>query len=119
MMIDRGNFARACLQFPSDWERPKFHLGDRVTVDGETGLIVGAFYASSDSCDPEFDSYELGWWFEVVTQTVIPGKVLTNVIGHHQDVIQPELTTIDIEIQRQPESMTFANTLEPLAFGVF
>lgn len=116
MMPDHANFS--CLQFPADWEQPKFKLGDRVVVDDETGLIVGAFYASYCSCDPHFDDYQLGWWFEVATKTVLPGRTLTNVIGYHQDVIQPVLASVDTEIQHQQVSMTLANSLEPLAVGV-
>ncbi len=116
MMPDHADFS--CLQFPRDWEQPKFRLGDRVSVDGQTGLIVGAFYASSCSCNPTFDNYEFGWWFEVAIKTTVPGRVLTNVMGHHQDVLQPVLTPVDSEIQHQQVGMTLANSPEPLAVGV-
>ena len=88
MITDHADFS--CLQFPSDWEQPRFRLGDRVSVDGETetGLIVGAFYGSPDSCDPTFDRYRFGWWFEVAIKTVVAGRTLTNVMGHHQDSLK-------------------------------
>lgn len=117
MMLDHGSFS--CLQFPKEWEQPKFKLGDTVLCDGEQGLIVGAFYASHDSCDPEFDKYEWGWWFEVALPCDVGKRVAKNVLGFHESVIQPVLTGVDTEIQQQQVCIPPANTLEPLCFGVF
>ncbi len=117
MMLDHGSFS--CLQFPMEWGQPRFKLGDTVLCDGEQGIIVGASYESSISCDPEFDTYQLGWWFFVCTQTIVGNKVLKNTTGHHQDVLQPVLAVGSSGIQTQQPGITHTNTLEPLAFGVF
>ena len=117
MMPNHDGFS--CLVFPSHWEKPRFKLGDAVIVDGEQGLIVGAFYASCDSCDSKFDTYQHGWWFEVAIPCVIGEDLAKNVTGHHQDVIRPLLAVGNSGIQEEGVCIPSINTLEPLCFGVF
>lgn len=117
MMLDHDDLS--CLQFPAKWGQPKFRLGDTVACDGEQGIIVGVTYESELNCDPEFDKYQMGWWFLVCIPTIVGGKVLKNTTGHHQDVLQPVVDAVDAGIQQEGVCIHPINTLEPLCYGVF
>lgn len=96
----------ACLQIPRDWDEPKFHIGETVICDDGTGVIVGATYESLQTHNPEFDTAKFGWWFFICIHSNVGDLVLKDVIGHHQDVIQPVRTTVEEVSQRTQVSNT-------------
>lgn len=93
MIADRVHFA--CLQFPREWDSPKFQIGQTVVCDDGVGVIVGATYESLQTHNPEFDTAKFGWWFFICIHSNVDDLVLKDVIGHHQDVIQPVYTAVE------------------------
>ncbi len=117
MMLDHATFA--CLQFPSEWGHPRFQLGQTVSCDDGTGFIIGATYSDEHSMNPGDDQECVGWWFWICFETVVAGRVLKNVLGKHQDVIQPVNQSVDLVAWQQHGSSTPISILEPLLYSAF
>ncbi len=116
MMSDHAAFAS--LQVPTEWGTPKFQLGQTVSCDDGTGFIVGAMYSDEHSMNPEDDQECVGWWFWICVPTVVGERLVKNVWGKHQDVIQPAVETVGTVVPERQCRVTSAVCLEPLLYGV-
>jgi hypothetical protein len=76
------------LPHPSTWTAPKFQFGMTVLVRERTGQITGLdYYTHEQAVALETTA---GWWYYVFEQrTVSNGKVVSDVAGYHESVIQP------------------------------
>lgn len=109
MMLDHGSFS--CLLLPHAWGMPKFKLGDFVKVDGVTGVVVGYCYYPPENFHSEMNNAEPGLWAEVLFPPRIPECPVGDVLGFHQDVIQPVLTPAVAVIPSVGERNAPINTL--------
>lgn len=84
MIQHHGDFA---VQLPSGWTAPQFQFGQTVQVRERTGQITGLdFYTSEQAAAVETTE---GWWYYVFeTRTLSNGKVVSDVGGYHESVIQ-------------------------------
>ena len=84
MISVHGDFA---IQFPVGWTAPRFQFGQIVQVRERTGQITGLDHYTSEQAKAA-DVSE-GWWYFVLEQRTLPnGKVITDVMGYHESVIQ-------------------------------
>jgi len=84
-MIDRhGNFA---MQLPSTWTAPQFQFGETVQVRERTGQITGLDHYTSDQA-ATLQTTEGWWYFVFETRTLTDGRVIADVSGYHESVIQ-------------------------------
>lgn len=111
MMLDHGSFS--CLLLPHAWGMPKFKLGDFVRADGEIGVVVGYAYHPPENFHPEMNNAQPGLWAEVLFPPRIPEVPVGDVLGFHQDVIQPVLAPVEAVAPVEPVGNTPINTLYP------
>jgi hypothetical protein len=93
MIQPHGNFAT--LPYPANWTAPKFQFGMTVQVREQTGQITGLEHYTEEQA--EATGCTEGWWYFVLERrTLSSGKVIADVCGYHESVIQavPSLTVL-------------------------
>jgi len=84
MIQHHGSFA---IQYPANWTAPQFQFGQTVQVRERTGQVTGLDYYTHEQA-AALETSE-GWWYYVFeTRTVSNGKVVSDVSGYHESVIQ-------------------------------
>lgn len=84
MIQHHGNFA---MSVPSNWTAPPFQFGQTVQTEERTAPVVGMEYVSPEH--GEMVACLDGWWIWLLeTRTLSNGKVIADVMGYHESVIQ-------------------------------
>jgi hypothetical protein len=92
MKPHHGSFA---MQLPSTWTAPQFEFGQTVQVRERTGQVTGLDHYTEEQA--EVTGCTEGWWYFVLERrTLSNGKVIADVCGYHESVIQavPSLTVL-------------------------
>jgi len=95
MIQHHGSFAMAV---PSIWTAPPFQFGQFVQVRESSGQVVGMEHLTHEQGKQTMCSD--GWWFYVLEpRTLTDGRVIADVIGYHESVIQalPSLAEMKYE----------------------
>lgn len=98
------------LQFPQEWGTPKFQMGETVIADGDVGLVVGYTYHPPTNFHSVMNNAQPGLWVYVLFPPRILECPVGNVLGYHQDVIQPVLAPAVDEVQHQHSGMAPINS---------
>ena len=95
MIQHHGSFA---IQYPVGWTAPQFQLCQTVQVREQTGQVTGLEHYTLEQSEQV--GCCSGWWYWVLeTRILANGKVIADVIGHHESVIQavPSLSAVSYE----------------------
>jgi len=85
MIQHHGSFS---ISIPANWSAPRFQFGQMVQSAHRIGVVVGVNYFTSEQA-AAVDS-ESGWLYWLLeTHTLSNGKVISDVMGYHESVIQP------------------------------
>lgn len=84
MIQHHGSFA---ISYPANWTAPQFQFGQIVQVRERTGQVTGLDHYTSDQA-AALETSEGWWYFVFETRTLSNGKVIADVSGYHESVIQ-------------------------------
>lgn len=84
MIQHHGDFAVA---LPSGWTAPQFGFGQTVQVREKTGQVTGLDHYTSEQA-AALQTTEGWWYFVFETRTLTDGRVIADIAGYHESVIQ-------------------------------
>jgi len=94
-MVSENRQNRQCLGVPTDWNVPKFSLGQRIrakhaflnTIRIQTGLITGIEYFSPDSYWVTQHNLKPGWRYSIQVDRDDPWYTTSPVLSIHESAI--------------------------------
>ncbi len=98
MIKHRGDFA--LLEYPQDWDKPLYALGQAVILEGRPCTVVGLQWLELGSTEQVMFDLTAGWWVYVRFPKSDPRERVEPVCQVHESDIHPYQPSSTVEYTR-------------------